>query len=69
MFVHSSVFMCLFTSLTSVRIYKWMNMLPCGSPLLLVFITTTSSQDPAVLIKIKGRKRLVEEEEGVGDVY
>lgn len=44
-------------------------MLPCGSSFPLVFITTYwAKEDPAVLIKIKGRREWEEEEEDVGEM-
>lgn len=43
-------------------------MLPCGSSFPSVLITTCWAKDPAVLIKIKGRRELDEEEEGLVEV-
>lgn len=52
-----------------IPIYGWMSMLPCGSSFPLVFITTYwAKEDPAVLIKIKGRREWEEEEEDVGEM-
>lgn len=61
--------MCVHLHLSiSMWIYVRMSMLPCGSSFPSVLITTCRAKDPALLIRIKGRREWDEEEEGVGEV-